>query len=222
MTEKATNQIVTYKVRRGYAGGPNVQASAGQTPFGFGFDPRDRLIVSEAFGGAPDASALSSYALARDGSITAISASVKTTETAACWIVVTKNGRYTYTTNTGSNSISGYRIGGDGALTLLDADGKTADAGAAPIDMALAKHSRLLYALAGGVPEINGFAVNGDGSLDPIESVGGFPPEPWASPPAEASAAGRAPRPPPRPSSRRLRLRHAGGRSRRSRTAGAR
>ena len=175
VTEKATNQIVTYKVRHGYAGGPNVEASAGQTPFGFGFDRRGRLIVSEAFGGSPDASALSSYSLARNGSITAISASVKTTETAACWIVVTKNGRYTYTTNTGSNSITGYRIGGDGALTLLDADGKTADTGATPIDMALAKHSRLLYALAGGVPEINGFAVNGDGSLDPIESVGGLP-----------------------------------------------
>jgi 6-phosphogluconolactonase (cycloisomerase 2 family) len=88
---------------------------------------------------------------------------------------VTKNGRYTYTTNTGSNSISGYRIGGDGSLTLLDADGKTADTGAAPTDMALAKSSRLLYSLAGGVPEIDGFVVNGDGSLDPIETVGGLP-----------------------------------------------
>ena len=69
----------------------------------------------------------------------------------ACWIVVTTNGRYTYTTNTGSNSITGYRIGSDGSLAILDADGKTADTGATPIDMALTKSSRLLYALAGGV-----------------------------------------------------------------------
>jgi len=176
VTEKATSTIVTYKVgKRGYASGPNAQPSAGMTPFGFAFDKRGRLVVSEAFGGAPDASALSSYALARNGTITPISASVKTTETAACWVVVTKNGRYTYTTNTGSNSISGYRIGGDGSLTLLDADGKTADTGAAPTDMALAKSSRLLYSLAGGVPEIVGFVVNGDGSLDPIETIGGLP-----------------------------------------------
>ena len=81
---------------------------------------------------------------------------MKTTETAARWIVVTKNGRYTYTTNTGSNSITGYRIGSDGSLAILDADGKTADTGATPIDMALTKSSRLLYALAGGVPRSTG------------------------------------------------------------------
>jgi 6-phosphogluconolactonase len=175
VTEKATNLIVTYNVRRGYASGPNAQPSAGQTPFGFGFDRRGLLIVSEAFGGAPDASAVSSYSLSVDGTTGPISASAKTTETAACWIVVTKNGRYTYTTNTGSNSITGYRIGNDGSLAILDAGGKTADTGAAPIDMALTKSSRLLYALAGGVPEIRGFVVNGDGSLDPIETVGGLP-----------------------------------------------
>jgi 6-phosphogluconolactonase len=175
VTEKATNQIVTYKVRRRFAGGANVQPSAGMTPFGFAFDRRGLLIVSEAFGGAPDASAMSSYSLSSGGTVTPISASVKTTETAACWVVVTKDGRYTYTTNTGSNSISGYSVAGDGSLTLLDADGKTATTGATPIDMALTRSSRLLYALAAGVPEINGFLVNGDGSLDPIGTIGGLP-----------------------------------------------
>lgn len=175
VTEKATNMIVTYKVRFGYAGAPNAQPSAGQTPFGFAFDRRGRLIVSEAFGGAPDASVLSSYALAGSGTITPITPNVATTETAACWVVVTRNGRYTYTTNTGSNSISAFRIGNDGGLTLLDADGKTAATGAGPLDLALAKHSRLLYSLNGGVPEIQGFAVNGDGSLDPLGTVGGLP-----------------------------------------------
>ena len=175
VTEKATNLIVTYRVRFGYASGPNAQPSEGQTPFGFAFDRRGRLIVSEAFGGAPDASALSSYALAGDGTISPITASLGTTETAACWVVVTRNGRFTYTTNTGSNSISGYGIGADGALTLLDVDGKTADTGAGPIDMALAKGSRILYSLAGGVPQIDGFVVNGDGSLESIGAVGGLP-----------------------------------------------
>jgi|RhiMetdeSRZDD1v2_1073273.scaffolds.fasta_scaffold22577_7 6-phosphogluconolactonase len=175
VTEKATNLIVTYSVRRGYASGLNAQPSAGMTPFGFAFGRRGLLIVSEAFGGAPDASAMSSYSLAGNGTVTPVSASVKTTETAACWVVVTKNGRHTYTTNTGSNSITGYRVAGDGSLTLLDADGKTATTGATPIDMALTQSSRILYALAAGVPEINGFVVNGDGSLDPIGTVGGLP-----------------------------------------------
>jgi 6-phosphogluconolactonase (cycloisomerase 2 family) len=175
VTEKATNLIVTFKVRHGYAGAPNAQPSAGVTPFGFAFDRKGRLIVSEAYGGAPDASVLSSYDLAGNGTITPITANVATTETAACWVVVTKNGRYTYTTNTGSNSISGYRIAKDGALTLLDADGKTATTGAGPLDLALARNSKLLYSLNSGVPEIQGFAVNGDGSLDPLGSIAGLP-----------------------------------------------
>lgn len=176
VTEKATNLIDTYRVGFfGYASGPNAQPSAGETPFGFAFDKRGRLIVSEAFGGAPDASVLSSYALASDGTITPITPNVATTETAACWVVVTRNGRYTYTTNTGSNSISGFRIGNDGSLTLLDADGVTAATGASPLDMALSRGSRFLYTLNGGTPEIQGFAVNGDGSLDVLGPVAGLP-----------------------------------------------
>jgi DNA-binding beta-propeller fold protein YncE len=175
VTEKATNMIVTYHVRHGYAGAPDAQPSAGVTPFGFAFDGRGRLIVSEAFGGAPDASVLSSYALARDGTISPITANVATTETAACWVVVTANGRYTYTTNTGSNSISGFRIANGGALTLLDADGKTADTGAGPLDLALAKRSTLLYSLNSGVPEIQGFRVMRDGGLRSLGAVGGLP-----------------------------------------------
>jgi 6-phosphogluconolactonase len=176
VTEKNTNLIVTYRVGfSGYASGPNAQPSAGETPFGFAFDKRGRLVVSEAFGGAPDASVLSSYSLAADGTITPITPNVATTETAACWVVVTKNGHYTYTTNTGSNSISGYRIANDGGLTLLDADGVTAATGTGPLDLALTPGSRFLYSLNSGAPEIQGFAVNRDGSLDVLGSVGGLP-----------------------------------------------
>jgi 6-phosphogluconolactonase (cycloisomerase 2 family) len=100
---------------------------------------------------------------------------VATTETAACWIVVTKNGRFAYTTNTGSGSISGYRVGHDGALTLLDADGATASTGPGPIDMALTPSSRLLYSLNSGDGTISGFRVGGDGSLSPIGGASGLP-----------------------------------------------
>ena len=176
VTEKTTNRILTYRVGRfGYAGAPNAQPSAGQTPFGFAFDKRGHLIVSEAFGGAPDASVLSSYRVASDGTISPLDPNVATTETAACWVVVTKNGRYTYTTNTGSNSISGYAIGSDGSLTLLDADGRTAVTGAGPIDAALSRGSRFLYTLDGGAREISGFSVASDGSLAPLGAVGGLP-----------------------------------------------
>ena len=176
VTEKDTNLIDTYEVdpRTGLASGPNAQPSAGTTPFGFAFDKRGHLIVSEAFGGAADASAVSSYEV-DDGLITPITASAATTETAACWIVVTKNGRFAYTTNTGSASISGYAVGRGGELSLLDADGRTGLTGPGPIDMALTGNGRFLYSLNSGDGTISGFRVAADGDLDPIGGASGLP-----------------------------------------------
>src|SRR5439155_25216085 len=58
VTEKATNLIDSYVVGPdGLAAGPTPQPSAGATPFGFDFDKRGHLIVSDAFGGAPGLSA---------------------------------------------------------------------------------------------------------------------------------------------------------------------
>ena len=121
VTEKGTNLITTFVVGRdGRPGGALPQASSGQTPFGFAFDRRGHLIVSEAFGGT--ASALSSYDVAPSGTLGLISGSVPATDQrAACWVVVTRDGRFAYTTNTATRTVSGYRIGAGGALSLLDA-----------------------------------------------------------------------------------------------------
>jgi 6-phosphogluconolactonase (cycloisomerase 2 family) len=173
VTEKNTNVIDVYRVHaNGRLSGPSVQASEGETPFGFAFDPAGRLIVSEAFGGAPDASAMSSYAVAPDGVLSTISASVPTGQTAACWVVVTADGRFTYTTNTGSNSVSGYSIGSDGTLTLLAGD--AFPAGTGPIDMAIA--GRFLYALNAGSDDISAYSIGDDGSLSTIAGASGLPP----------------------------------------------
>ena len=175
VTEKNTNLIDTYEIRRdGRVTGPTTHPSAGATPFGFGFDERDHLIVSEAFGGAIDQSAVSSYEL-DDDQFETITPSAPTTETAACWIVVTENGRFTYTTNTGSASISGYRIDREGELHRLDADGRTGITGPTPIDMALSRKSRFLYSLNSGDGTISGFQVEANGDLRPIGGASGLP-----------------------------------------------
>ena len=177
VTEKGTNRITTYLVGQdGRASAPHVNASNGATPFGFAFSQTDVLIVSEAFGGAPGASAASSYEVASDGGLQLISGSVPTTETAACWFVVTNNGRFAYTSNTGSGSISGYALE-HGGLTLLDADGRTGvtGPGTAPIDLALSHNGRYLYALNSGNQTISAFAVGDDGSLTGIGTVSGLP-----------------------------------------------
>lgn len=176
VTEKATNTISTYDVNdAGLPSGPNPQASAGATPFGFAIDRHGTLVVSEAFGGAAGASALSSYRLGGNGTLLVVSSSVGTTQTAACWVVITGNGRFAYTTNTGSGNISGYLIGKDGGLSLLNADGVTGVTGAAPIDLALSRNDQYLYSLDSGSGTISAFRVQSDGSLEPLAGVSGIP-----------------------------------------------
>lgn len=180
VTEKNTNLIDTYAVDgSGVAGAPVINASAGETPFGFDFSQQGFLIVSEAFGGLPDIGAVSNYLLNGDGELEVVDASEPTHETAPCWIVTTESGRFTYTTNTGSGTITGFRIDRSGQLIALDSDGITAETGldSLPTDEALSDGSRFLYALNSGTHEIIGFRVNQfDGSLEPVSSVGGVPP----------------------------------------------
>ena len=96
VTEKAANRIVTYAVAPdGRPGAPAPHPSSGATPFGFAFDPRGTLVVTEAHGGPDDQSAVSSYRLAA-GVPQAVSPSVPTRHNAACWIAVTADGRYVY------------------------------------------------------------------------------------------------------------------------------
>jgi 6-phosphogluconolactonase len=179
VTEKATNQIDTYAVgHNGVAQAPVVHVSAGVTPFGFAFAGRNHLIVSDAFGGAANAGALSSYNLEKDGDLDTASALAYDQQTAPCWVATTGNGRYAYTTNAGSGTISGYRVHYDGTLSLLNADGRTGvlDAASHPIDMGVSHNSRFLYALTTGTPlGIAGFRVAEDGSLTALPSVSGIP-----------------------------------------------
>lgn len=180
VTEKATNTISTYTVLDGLASGPSPQPSVGQTPFGFSFDDRGVLIVSEAFADQPGAGAVSSYRVSDTGALQVISASVANNQTAPCWIAVTPNGRFAYTTNTGSATITGYRVGQDGSLTLLDPDGVTASTpsgagdGLGPVDLALARNGRFLFELNSS-GTIGAFRVQTDGSLTPIPGRADLP-----------------------------------------------
>jgi len=176
VTEKGTNSLVSYEVDDdGLPGAPIVTPSEGMTPFGFSFGHRNRLFVSEAFGGAPGASAVSSYNVGRDGDLVSITESLPTTQSAACWLVVTGNGRYAYVTNTGSGSVTGLALARNGEASLLDADGSTAPAGAGPIDAALSRNGRYLYVLNGGEGSLSAYRVRANGSLKVLAGFNGLP-----------------------------------------------
>lgn len=175
VTEKATNKISAYTVNdHGIASAPVVQESNGATPFGFAFDRRGHAIVSEAFGGT--ASALSSYSVSRrDARLRSISDSIDATgQQAACWVVITRNGRFAYTTNTASGTISSYAIDRDGTLRLLSAVAATTNAG--PIDMDLSADGQTLFVLNAGANSLQSFEVDrSTGALTAIATLSGVP-----------------------------------------------
>jgi 6-phosphogluconolactonase (cycloisomerase 2 family) len=170
VTEKGTNLILTFPLNAAGQAQPAVtHPSVGMTPFGFAFAKRNTLIVSEAFGGAAGASAVSSYNIA-GGALSPVTSSLATTETAACWTVVSGNGRFAYVTNTGSGTVSGYSVDSQGVLHLLDADGVTGTtgAGSAPADAATDVSGRYLYVRSGGTNAISAFRIGSDGSLSAV------------------------------------------------------
>jgi 6-phosphogluconolactonase (cycloisomerase 2 family) len=178
VTEKATDTIAVFSLDAdGYAGPGVFNPSEGQTPFAFDFGKRDQLFVSEAFGAADDAGAVSSYQLLGDGTLRTIAASVPNTETAPCWLMVTKGGRYAFTTNTPDDSLSAYAIEFDGEISLVDPDGRTGEPGPGtrPLDMDLSGDGRHLYTLNVGNGTISTFRVGSDGSLAETSTVGGVP-----------------------------------------------
>ena len=171
VTEKATNHIDVFDVGpNGIPGTLVANWSHGMTPFGFAFGKSNQILVSEAFGGAANASALSSYAVRDNATLALETGSAPTHQSAACWVVLTANGRFAYTTNTGSGSVTGFRVGVHGELTLLNADGRTGLTPAGPIDAAFSDGGRFLYVLTS--TGIAGFRVEPDGSL---WSIGLFP-----------------------------------------------
>lgn len=171
VTEKGTNRLTTYALDSdGRASAPSWITSAGATPFGFAFDHKGRAIVSEAAGGATDASTVSSYRI-NGGQAALVDGPIATTETAACWVAVTNNGRFAYVAETGSGTITGFAIGNDGGLSRLDDDGVTGITGGSPADLALSRNSKFLYVRTGGILDIVAFAVAADGGLTSIGST---------------------------------------------------
>jgi 6-phosphogluconolactonase (cycloisomerase 2 family) len=171
VTEKGTNKIVTYAMANQLAAAPNVQDSIGQTPFGFTWSAQGHLVVTEAFGGGVGLGAASSYAIAADGTLTAKTPSIKSTQAAPCWVVIA-NGR-AYATNTASDTISSYTVAADGTLTLDHADGIAATATDAPADADTSDGDGFLYVLNTAADVIGIYAIGADGALTRMPDLTG-------------------------------------------------
>jgi hypothetical protein len=171
VTEK-TGSLVTYVVNHfGTPSSPTITASNGIAPYGFAFDSRGQLIVSDA-----GSDALSSYAVSNSGSLTAIAPGPVSNggQAAPCWVVDTANGNLAFTTDAHIGTISSYSISYSGSLTLLHSVAATTS-GIPDLDMALGGNSNFLYVYDAGTNTIQGFAVHSDGTLTSIQTVSGIP-----------------------------------------------
>ena len=143
----------------GPAAKPVVYSKAGSAPFGFTFDARGHLVVTES-----GTNSVATFGIARDGKVTPIGEAA-TGQAATCWVV--RNGDFVYVSNAGSGTLSGYRVGGSGSLTNR---GEIAtDAGT--VDAAVSSDGRDVYVQTGQKGVVDEFRANADGSLTRIGSV---------------------------------------------------
>jgi 6-phosphogluconolactonase (cycloisomerase 2 family) len=174
VTERTSNTIDVFEVREGrLSRHPVTSASAGVTPFGFDWTPRRQLLASEAGSGSA-----SSYAAARNGALSVVTAHISTHQAAPCWLITTRDGRFAFVANAGSGSITGFAVAANGALSILTPSGVTGSlgAGSTPLDLDVSQDSKFLYVLKAGANSVGAFAVGHDGSLSNLpDGVGGLP-----------------------------------------------
>ncbi|HEY3971616.1 MAG TPA: beta-propeller fold lactonase family protein [Candidatus Sulfotelmatobacter sp.] len=177
VTEKVTNVIDAFHVQTdGRLASIVVNPSAGPGVFSVVFAPNGAVLAAETGpAGATNASAISSYALAPSGTLSAISASVPTLGAATCWNVVTPDGHFVYTSNSGTSTISGFSIGASGSLTALPGTVVgTLPSGSTNLDIAITADGKYLYTLDAGTGTIDTFGINSDGSLTNLGNAGGL------------------------------------------------
>ena len=80
------------------------------------------LLVTEA-----GTNALSSYRVNYNGTLSVISPSVLNFQTATCWVALSENGRFAYTSNAGSHTITTYEIECDGHVSVSNVIYSTKD-----------------------------------------------------------------------------------------------
>jgi 6-phosphogluconolactonase (cycloisomerase 2 family) len=163
-------------------------------PFGFSFDEDGNLITSLFVGGpedeTPRTSAVGSFEINDDNTLTPITRSLLNGQLDTCWIE--NNGEFAFSANYGSSTVSSYRINDDGSLELLEGVAGEADdlpgtdddpagdtvtggqpQGATPLDIRVTPNGDFLYNILPGSGTVAGWQINDDGSLTKIGEFGG-------------------------------------------------
>jgi 6-phosphogluconolactonase len=175
--EKDPENIDTFPINPdGTLGTVVVNQSVTPGIFGVVFTPNGRLIVSEDQPNGTDVSSISSYTINANGTITAISQSLRTFGDGNCWNAITPNGKFVYADNSASSTIAGFSVGSNGALTPVGQTiVATYPAGTINLDMAVSGNGEFLYTLNSGAGTVGIYSINSDGTLSKPSFIEGLP-----------------------------------------------
>lgn len=177
VTERLTSRIDTWTI-----GDDGLATSTGSfqqpvnsTPFGFAFADRGRLVVADAFLDLSGLAATSSFLLSDLGVLTDKTITLGNGNAAACWTVITNDGRFAFITEPVSRSISSYAIQPDGSLILVNANAALLPGGD-PRDQHLSANGRFLFILNNRAGTISSFRVQDNGELKLLSLYAGTVP----------------------------------------------
>jgi 6-phosphogluconolactonase len=179
VVERLTNDIDVFSVQADSTLSPIVvNPSAGPGAFSVSFAPNGAALVSETGpSGVTNGSAISSYEIASNGTLSPISTSVPTLGAANCWNVVAPDGSFVYTSNAGSSTISGFAIANTGVLAALPGTVVgTNPEGSGNLDIAVSSDGRFIYTLNSAAGAIGIFSVQKDGTLLNVGFASGVSP----------------------------------------------
>ena len=175
--EKASNSIDVLPINPDGTLG-TVANNHSVTPgvFATAFTSTGQLVVSENQPGGTDISSISSYAINSNGTLTAITQSLRTFGDGNCWNVISPNGKWVYVDNAGTFTVSGFSIGTNGALapiagTILS----TLPDGVTNLDMTISGDGKYLFNLQSGAGAIGVYSINSDGTLNQLGDIEGLP-----------------------------------------------
>ena len=175
--EKAPNNIDTFPIKPdGTLGTVVINHSVTPGVFSTVFTPGGQFIASEDQPTGTDVSSISSYTINANGTITAISQSLRTFGDGNCWNAITPNGKFVYADNSGTSTIAGFSVGSNGALTPIGATTVASyPAGTTNLDMVVSGDGKYLYTLNSGTGSVGIYSINSDGTLSNPGEIEGLP-----------------------------------------------
>jgi 6-phosphogluconolactonase len=178
VTERNTNSIDIFPV--GANGAPGtIVTTVSKNPglFSAAFAPSGVLLVDETGpAGAVNGSTVSSYSVASNGTLSAITSALPTYGAANCWNALTPNGHYLYVSNAMSSTISGFTVAANGTLAPIGSTVLASNpSGSANIDIAVSLDGTLLYSLNAATGTLGVFSIAADGTLTLLGELSGVP-----------------------------------------------